>query len=547
VLNLSPLQKARINYKPKIPKVLEDVTAIQCEEVAPCHPMETFPLLSQNRTLVFKEGKKNPVRPIRVGVLLSGGQAPGGHNVICGLFDAIKMFHNESQLFGFLGGPSGLIKNKHVEITATMLEPYRNQGGFDLIGSGRTKIEKEEHYEGALASAKALRLDGLVIIGGDDSNTNAAFLAEYFLEHNLSTCVVGVPKTIDGDLQNEFIEIPFGFDTACKLFSETIGNIARDALSAKKYYFFIKLMGRSASHIALECALQTHPNLTLISEEIQEKGGTLLSCAHDIASLIAERSRSGKDYGVILLPEGIIEFLKDVKELIREFTILLAPTSPHVKTLDTFETFKDKVHFIESLLTPFAKEAFDAIPVSIQEQLLLDRDPHGNVQVSKIETERLFMGMVEKILDELKEKGEYTGTFSPVPIFCGYEGRSGMPSNFDADYTYCLGRVAATLIEKKKTGFMATIQNLAAGESLWQVGACPLHTMMHFEERDGKMKAVIKKAHVDLSSPAFREFEKARTSWRVDDSYLQIGPIQFFGPSEFSEGRTLSLQLGMRS
>jgi len=473
-------------------------------------------------------------------VFFSGGQAPGGHNVISGLFDALKKINPESELFGFIGGPSGVVHD-HVEfLTEDKIALYRNQGGFDLIGSGRTKLETNAQFEKALHVCIKHKLDGLVIIGGDDSNTNAAFLAEYFLSKKASTVVVGVPKTIDGDLKNREIEISFGFDTACRVYSEIIGNIAKDAISAKKYYFFIKLMGRSASHVALECALQTRPNYTLIGEEILDKDKKLAEVVKDIALLIVERHKQGKDFGVILIPEGIIEFLPDIRALVSELNKIMA--LPEIASqMEKIETSEAKMEFVLWQLKGTIKDCFANLPQIMQEQLLLDRDPHGNVQVSKIETERLFISLVKKELDVLKIEGGYSGKFSPQPIFCGYEGRSSMPSFFDTHYCYALGHMAALLVSQKKSGYMAALQGLKKPVLEWQCRAIALNSMMQLEERKGKEKLVIKKALVDLKSHAYLEFCKKRKNWRFSDCYRQTGPIQFFGSSKITEQVPLSL------
>jgi len=484
--NLSALQREYLHFLPPIPKALET--------------------LPQSRIL-------------KVGCLLSGGQAAGGHNVLTGLLDALQAMNPRSELIGFKNGPAGVLKNDFITLTQEYLAPYRNQGGFDAIGSGRSKIETDEQFQLALNVVQDHKLDGLIIIGGDDSNTNAFHLAEYFRKMSCKTAVIGVPKTIDGDLQNEKIEISFGFDTACKIYSETIGNIARDALSHKKYYFFCRLMGRSASHITLECALQTQPNMALIGEEIEERKMTLQDVVQEITTLVIERAKANKDYGVILLPEGVIEFLSDLKMLIQEINRLLAEGTSM------------------EYLSPASKAVFELLPESFRAQLLLDRDPHGNVQVSKIETERLFIALVEAELKRLKADVR----FSPIPIFCGYEGRASPPSHFDATYCYNLGRSAATLVHAEKSGTMATLQHLAGPTENWIPDGAPLASMMHMEERNGREKLVIKKTLVDLSSRPFKHFAKLRQKWRLDDCYLQPGPIQLFGPSKVTDSRPLTL------
>lgn len=538
---MSPLQLARLSYEPKIPKVLQDIASVDFEAGTTFAPMAPFPKISSNPKLTAVVKPAKTTTPLKVGVVLSGGQAAGGHNVITALFDALKSIHPESRLYGFLNGPAGIPKKKYIELTKEYIAPYRNQGGFDLIGSGRTKIETAEQFDLALKTCLELDLDGLVIIGGDDSNTNAALLAEFFLEKKCKTNVIGVPKTVDGDLKNEAIEISFGFDTACKIYSETIGNIAKDAISMKKYYFFVKLMGRSASHITLECALNTEPNLALIAEEIQANKKTLLDVSKDICDLIVERAALGKNYGVILIPEGVIEFMSDMKGLIYELNHLLATNSAHSNTLLAMKSARERIVYVLPLLSPAAKTCFELLPELIQGQLLMDRDPHGNVQVSKIETERLFISVVEDELRRRAASGAYEGAFSGQPIFCGYEGRSSLPSNFDADYCYSLGRLSAALISRKKTGYMAAISNLKEKAEKWEAGGAPLHAMMGFEERNGKMKAVVKKTLVDLQGALFQEFVAKREAFRVKDCYLQPGPIQFFGPENLVDSRAKTI------
>lgn len=537
---ISPLQKLRHAFRPKLPLGLTEISKLRAvaSKNSPLQVKELDPWFSKTKDLPLlsiesKEDERIKL-PLKVGVVLSGGQAPGGHNVICGLYDALKAFHSECHLFGFLNGPSGILKKEAIELTAQFLQPFRNSGGFDMIGSGRTKIETPEQFAQAAAVAKELKLNGLVIIGGDDSNTNAALLAEYFLKEGMETSVIGVPKTIDGDLKNEEIEISFGFDTATKTYSEIIGNILRDSLSAKKYYFFIKLMGRSASHIALECALQTHPNMTLIGEEVFQKKKTLKSLTNEIADMICKRADAGKNYGVILIPEGIIEFIPEFNELIGE----LNRSGPDHSLKDY-----DKISSVEKSLTDASKRAFQAMPKEIQRQLLLDRDPHGNVQVSKIETERLFLEAVKEELYNRKEKGKYSGTFSAQPLFFGYEGRSGFPSNFDCQYCYALGAVAATLINSRKTGYMSAIQNLSRPVGEWKASGIPLVGMIHLEERKGKIKPVIKKALVDLEGIPFSTFKESRENWMFEDDFRYPGPIQFEGPEELTDAITLTLKL----
>lgn len=526
--SLSALQQTRIEYQPKLPKALEGSLTIK--ELGNQRPIASeiealFPYTSGQSALSILCAPSPNSHPMRVGVVFSGGQASGGHNVIIGVFEALKKQHPDSLLFGFLDGPDGIIKNKHKALTAELLISYRNQGGFDLIGSGRDKIETLEQLAATAQTAKELDLDGLVIIGGDDSNTNAAFLAEYFKASGSKTSVVGVPKTIDGDLKNEDIEISFGFDTACKVYSEIIGNLLRDALSAKKYYYFVKMMGRSASHVTLECALKTHPNLTLISEEVAAKQQSLKDIVNEISSLIVARTLLGKDYGLILIPEGLIEFIPEMNTLITELNSLLAK---RIASADIIKNLSDR-----------SKECFLSLPKEIQEQLLLSRDAHGNVQVSKIETERLLIKMVE---EELKKR-DYKGKFNPQPFFCGYEGRSGLPSNFDAQYCYALGHVAATFIKAKANGYICCLKNLTEAVGEWIPFGAPIVNMLTIEQRKGTDKAVIKKALVDPLGKPFALLIKNRAYWSLNDDYCYPGPIQFFGPQEITDTVPLTLML----
>lgn len=532
------LRDYRCKYSPVLPAVLRDLHRVHFEKVETFQSAKgkeelekLFPKTIGQPFLEAKEGSVHKSPALRVGVVLSGGQAPGGHNVIAGLFDALKKFSQDNELFGFLGGPSGIIQGSFEKITSALLDPYRNTGGFDLIGSGRTKIETAEQLTAALETVKSLKLDGIVIIGGDDSNTNAAILAEYFLSQNCDTKVIGVPKTIDGDLKNAYIPISFGFDTACKIYSEMIGNIAKDALSAKKYYHFIKLMGRSASNVTLECALATHPTMALIAEEIAEKKMTLSQITKQLADLICKRAESKKNYGVILIPEGLIEFIPEMKGLIAELNQMGSSLSGL-----TCEQ-------VEQKLTASSKSCFQALPMRIQEQLLLDRDPHGNVQVSLIETERLFMETVTKELEERKKNGTYKGKFSPLQHFFGYEGRSGFPSNFDCNYCYALGAVAALLIEQGFTGYMSSLRDLTKPASDWKVGAVPITMMMHLEKRHGVFKPVIEKALVDLKGKPFAHFQSQRDKWIAEDAFVIPGPIQFFGDKELTEILSWTLEL----
>ncbi len=548
--NNSPLQLQRLYYQPKLPNILSQLRQVgettqesQEQSIDPAIK-KLFPQTCNQKPILFtlQSTLSTSHTPKRVGVVLSGGQAPGGHNVIIGLFDALQSLHHESRLFGFLNGPSGILKNEYIEITRDIVQRYRNQGGFDMIGSGRTKIETPEQFQAAAVTADALQLDAFVIIGGDDSNTNAAILAEYLKAKGLQVDVIGVPKTIDGDLKNEHIEISFGFDTAAKTYSDIIGNIARDALSAKKYYHFVKLMGRSASHIALECALQTHANLTLIGEEVFVRGMTLRSITQEITDLICHRAEHGKNYGLILIPEGIIEFIPEFRILISELNTLLAPEKTHAAVLENLEETGRKT-YLEKQLSQEAFACFTSLPSLIQDQLLMDRDPHGNVQVSKIETERLFISTVAHELSKRKKEGTYNGKFNPQPHFLGYEGRSCFPSNFDAKYCYALGHVAALLINSNATGYMCSIKNLAGPVEEWQCGGVPLVSMLVLEERHGKSKPVIRKALVNLKGEPFRAFDDARSVWALEDCYAFPGPIQFSGLPAVSESITVTLSL----
>jgi diphosphate-dependent phosphofructokinase len=551
--SLSTLAKLRLNFKPVLPQLfreMKDLITAQENSIRSAATSQNrlanelaavFPLTYQLPILKFALGESEPQQPLRVGVVLSGGQAAGGHNVIAGLFDALTELHSNSILIGFLNGPAGIIDNHAIEITREKLSLYRNQGGFDLIGSGRTKIETEEQFKSAEKNIRALNLDGLVIVGGDDSNTNAAFLAEVFCKNGCKTKVVGVPKTIDGDLKNEYIETSFGFDSACKTYSEIIGNILRDSLSQKKYYFFIKLMGRSASHIALECALQTHPNMTLIGEEIAEKQQTLQDLVKIIADMICARAKEGKDYGAILIPEGIIEFIPECNLLIAELNTVLAADKLHQEKLDHLPSNKEKIGYIQSLLTSSSTASLQMMPETVQIQLLLDRDPHGNVQVSKIESDRLLLEMVSIELKKRRKAGDYSGKFSAQPLFLGYEGRSCLPTNFDAQYCYALGYAAAGLIAHGANGYMACIKGLTFPVEEWQALGIPLVNMMRMEQRKGKLKPVIQKALVNLQGEPFQAFAAEREDWLLADDYRYPGPIQFFGPAELTESRTDTL------
>lgn len=541
---VSLLQDLRRKYEPRVPAVLkEDFGKISIKETERKNVdvaiAGVFKHTAGQAFLEVMTGElgKQEHKQKKIGVILSGGQAAGGHNVISSLFDAMKKANSSSILYGFLGGPSGLVDGKYKELTSSIIDEYRNTGGFDIIGSGRTKIQTEEQIACAISTAKKLELDGLVIIGGDDSNTNAAFLAEHFLENGLKTRVVGVPKTIDGDLKNEHIEASFGFDTATKTYSELIGNIARDAVSAKKYWHFIKLMGRSASHIALECALQTRPNVCLISEEVEAKQMTLKMIGEQIAERIVERSKNGEDFGIVLIPEGLIEFVPEMKTLIAELNEMMGGTD-----FDALQTIEEKAQAVKGKLTSSSFKLFESLPKDVAGQLLIDRDPHGNVQVSRIETEKLIIYFVERELKTLKDAGTYKGKFSSYSHFFGYEGRSAFPSNFDANYCYTLGYTAFLLIEAERTGYIVSVKNLKDDVSTWKVGAVPLVSMLNVERRSGKDKLVIKKALVELSGKPFLEWKKIEKD-AVKTNYRYPGAIQYFGPQELVDCTTLTLSL----
>ena len=551
-MTLSPLQKDRYGYKPHLPEILKtDVSRISVEKGAATESVsdrtelkqmfpETYgmPIAKLVETVNESAGKK-----INVGVILSGGQAPGGHNVIAGLFDGIKAGNPESKLYGFLGGPSGLVEDKKIEITAAYLDDYRNTGGFDIIGSGRTKLETEEQFDISLEVCRKNDITAIVIIGGDDSNTNAAMLAEYFAGKDAGVQVIGCPKTIDGDLKNEHIETSFGFDTATKTYSELIGNIERDANSAKKYWHFIKLMGRSASHIGLECALQTQPNYAIISEEVEANKSSLTEIVNDLADVVVKRADNGENFGVVLVPEGLIEFIPEMGTLISELNDLLAEKADYYNTLHTFE---EQSEWINKNLSKDSSYAFSSLPNNIQRQLLMDRDPHGNVQVSRIETEILLIEMVENRLNELKSEGKFKGSFSHQHHFFGYEGRCAFPSNFDADYCYALGYTAFTLIANGLTGYMSSVKNLSKPASEWVAGGIPVTMMMNLEVRHGKSKPVIKKALVELDGKPFKAFAAKRAEWAVKTSFRYPGAIQYYGPDEVCNAPTLTLELELQ-
>ncbi len=539
----SALQKARAAYQPKLPSALWGaVKAVEGEPTQSVADQEEIKALFPNTyglpELTFEKDPKpaKATTPFNVGVILSGGQAPGGHNVISGLFDGIKAINKESRLYGFLMGPGGLVDHQYIELTSSIINEYRNTGGFDIIGSGRTKLEEVEQFEKGLEILKELNIKALVIIGGDDSNTNACVLAEYYKAHNAGVQVIGCPKTIDGDLKNDMIETSFGFDTATKVYSEVIGNIQRDCNSAKKYWHFIKLMGRSASHIALECALQVQPNYCIISEEVESKNMTLDDIVTNIANVVAKRAENGDNFGTVLIPEGLIEFIPAMKALIAELNDLLART-PDFATKGEDE----QRSFVLANLNAENAKIFESLPKGVARQLTLDRDPHGNVQVSLIETEKLLSEMIGKKLAEMKAEGKYVGKFAAQHHFFGYEGRCADPSNFDADYCYALGYNAAQLINCGATGYMSSIRNLTKPSVQWVAGGIPITMMMNMERRNGKMKPVIQKALVDLNGRPFRKFAEQREEWAQNTCYMYPGPIQYFGPAEVCDqpSRTL--------
>ena len=546
-METSALQKERASYQPKLPKALKG--AVKIKEGEPTQSVDNheeikklFPNTYGMPLVEFVPAEKQESFRINVGVILSGGQAPGGHNVISGLYDELKKLNPENRLFGFLMGPGGLVDHNYIEITDVLMNKYRNTGGFDLIGSGRTKLEKEEQFEKGLEIIRELDIKALVIVGGDDSNTNACVLAEYYAAKKYGVQVIGCPKTIDGDLKNDQIETSFGFDTATKTYSELIGNIARDCNSARKYWHFIKLMGRSASHIALECALQTQPNICLISEEIEAKDLSLNDIVEDIATVVARRAHDGRNYGVVLIPEGLIEFIPSIGRLIEELNDLLAEHGNDYKDLDIDA---QRAYIIEHL-SEGNKATFETLPEGVARQLSLDRDPHGNVQVSLIETERLISDMVAMKLNKWAKQGKYNGSFATLHHFLGYEGRCAAPSNFDADYCYSLGTSAVQLIANGKTGYMAIIKNTTEKAEDWIAGGVPITMMMNIERRNGELKPVIRKALVELDGAPFKEFVKLRSKWAKETSYISPGPVQYWGPSDVCDQttRTLALEQG---
>lgn len=548
-MNQSPLQKARYQYSPKLPGMLRNGISEICvkegnatQSVADQEKIAAlFPNTYGEKEITFEKGENTSAAKKQVvGVILSGGQAPGGHNVICGLYDALKATSKENVLYGFKNGPIGLLEDNYVEFDDAYIDAYRNTGGFDIIGSGRTKLETEEQFAVAAKVCEKHGITAIVIIGGDDSNTNAAVLAEYFAAHNTGVQVIGCPKTIDGDLKNEDIECSFGFDTATKTYSELIGNIERDANSAKKYWHFVKVMGRSASHVALECALETQPNICLISEEVAAKKQSLSEIADYIADAVEKRSANGNNFGVAIIPEGVVEFVPEFKALIAEINELLAGNK--TEEFNALGSWEEKYAFIEKGLTAESMAVFAILPQTIQQQLFLERDPHGNVQVSLIESEKLFSALVK---DKLTERG-FTGKFNALHHFFGYEGRCAFPSNFDADYCYSLGYNAFMLIQYGYNGYLSKVSNLSKPAEEWVAGGMPITKMMNIERRNGEDKPVIKKALVELDGKPFKYFEANRDTWAVETSYTYPGAIQYYGPTEVCDltTRTLALEKG---
>jgi pyrophosphate--fructose-6-phosphate 1-phosphotransferase len=544
IMEISALQKERAAYQPKLPKALQG--AVKISEGKPTQSVgdqeeikKLFPNTYGMPLIEFVPGTEANNAKINIGVILSGGQAPGGHNVISGLFDTVKKLNPENRLYGFLMGPGGLVDHNYIEITEEFLANYRNTGGFDMIGSGRTKLEKEDQFEKGLQIIRKLDIKAIVIIGGDDSNTNACVLAEYYAAKKYGVQVIGCPKTIDGDLKNDQIETSFGFDTATKTYSELIGNIERDCNSARKYWHFVKLMGRSASHIALECALQTQPNICLISEEVQAKDMTLNQIVEQIATVVAKRAEKGNNFGVVLVPEGLIEFIPAIGRLIQELNDLLAAHGADYKDLDKDAQRK----YILEHLSKENAATFETLPEGVARQLSLDRDPHGNVQVSLIETEKLLSDMVGALLDKWKKDGKFTGKFAAQHHFFGYEGRCAAPSNFDADYCYALGTSAAQLIAAGKTGYMAIVKNTTDTTDNWKAGGVPITMMMNMEKRNGEMKPVIRKALVELDGAPFKAWAAMRDELAVETKYVYPGPIQYWGPADVCDQPTKTLAL----
>ena len=540
----STLQQVRLSYEPKLPQALKGSVKIkEGEATQSVDNQEQIKALFPNTygmpIIEFETSDKAISKSLNVGVILSGGQAPGGHNVITGIFDTVKRLDPNNKVYGFILGPGGLVDHNYIEITKDFIDEYRNTGGFDMIGSGRTKLEKVEQYEKGYEIIKQLDIKAIVIIGGDDSNTNACVLAEYYAAKNYGVQVIGCPKTIDGDLKNEQIETSFGFDTATKTYSELIGNIERDCNSARKYWHFIKLMGRSASHIALECALQCQPNVCIISEEVKAKNLTLNQIIDNLCNTIAARAANNNNFGVVLIPEGLIEFIPSIGKLIEELNDLLATHGNDYKGLDE----EAQREYIMAHLSEENKDTFATLPKAVARQLSLDRDPHGNVQVSLIETEKLISDMCEAKLNQMKAEGKYNGKFAALHHFFGYEGRCATPSNYDADYCYALGTSAAHLIANGKTGYMAIVKNTTKPTDEWIAGGVPITMMMNLERRNGEMKPVIRKALVDLNGKPFKTLVENREKWAIDTCYIFPGPIQYWGPSEVCDRPTKTLAL----
>ena len=540
---ISNLQKARAAYQPKLPKALQG--PVKAVEGAATQSVgnhaeikELFPNTYGMPVITFEPGEPVVLEPFNVGIILSGGQAPGGHNVISGLFDGVKSLNPANKLYGFILGPGGLVDHNYMEITSDIMDQYRNTGGFDIIGSGRTKLEEVDQFEKGIQILRELNIKALVIIGGDDSNTNACVLAEYYAAKKYGVQVIGCPKTIDGDLKNEQIETSFGFDTACKTYSELIGNIQRDCNSARKYWHFIKVMGRSASHIALECALQCQPNICLVSEEVEAKAMSLDDVVTYIATAVAKRAEEGNNFGTVIIPEGIIEFIPAIKKLIAELNDVLA--MPEAQTINSAN---EQIEFVKQHISRENLNVFQSLPTDVAAQLALDRDPHGNVQVSLIETEKLLSRMVAAKLAIWKHQGKYVGKFGTQHHFFGYEGRCAAPSNYDADYCYSLGYNASRLIANGKTGYMSIIKNTTKPAAEWIAGGVPITMMMNLEKRNGKMKPVIRKALVELDGAPFKYFAAHRDEWAKETAYVYPGPIQYWGPSEVCDQPTKTLQL----
>ena len=542
----SALQVARAAYQPKLPQALKGaVVAVEGAATQSVGNQEEIKAMFPNTygmpVITFEAGEQKEMEAFNVGIILSGGQAPGGHNVISGLYDGVKSLNPNSKLYGFLMGPGGLVDHKYVEFNDEFIDEYRNTGGFDIIGSGRTKLEKEAQFESGIEILRELGIKALVIIGGDDSNTNACVLAEYYAAKKYGVQVIGCPKTIDGDLKNDQIETSFGFDTACKTYSELIGNIQRDCNSARKYWHFIKLMGRSASHIALECALQTQPNVCLVSEEVEQKNMSLDDVVTYIANIVAARAAEGNNFGTVLIPEGLIEFIPAIKKLIAELNEVL--TDPATGESREFANAEEQIAFVKSSIAPENLAILESLPADVARQLCLDRDPHGNVQVSLIETEKLLSRMVATKLDAWKKEGKFNGKFSAQHHFFGYEGRCAAPSNYDADYCYSLGYNASRLIANGKTGYMSIIKNTTAPAAEWIAGGVPITMMMNMERRNGAMKPVIRKALVELDGAPFKFFAAHREEWAKNTCYVYPGPIQYWGPTEVCDQCTKTLAL----